>query len=242
MITLLFRELVLVVLGLMVIAGLGGHHPHPHARSAALLPAKPNPEAWSERLNRRSAGRLWLAAAPAPCGNGVMTLVRVSRLAGLGVYLFQQAGAEFFPAVDDGRIMVKVRMPAGAALERLDAINAHIEALVRDDPRVRSVFALSGGAVRGLYTNKIGNEGEVDIELVPPAERDLTTTEFIRELRPKVARLHAPGAVLSVDQAKMRGIRTLGQAEIEVEIAAPRSTPCSAWPTRSRGDCASARS
>jgi HAE1 family hydrophobic/amphiphilic exporter-1 len=217
MITLLFRELVLVVLGLMVIAGLAAITLTPML-SAALLPSKPNPDAWSERLNRRlqaGYGRLLRLAL----GQRVLTLVLFLGLAGLGVHLFQKAGAEFFPAVDDGRVVVKVRMPAGAALERLDAINARIEALVPDDPRVRSVFAMSGGAVRGLYTNKIGNEGEVDIELVSPAERDLTTTEFIRELRPKVARLHAPGAMLSVGQAKMRGIRTLGQAEIEVEIA-----------------------
>jgi hydrophobic/amphiphilic exporter-1 (mainly G- bacteria), HAE1 family len=121
--------------------------------------------------------------------------------------LFQKAGAEFFPAVDDGRIVVKVRMPAGAALERMDAITAQIEALVRGDQRVRSVFTLIGGAVRGLYTNKIGNEGEVDIELVPPGERDISTTDYIAELRKKVAKVHAPGAILAVYQAKMRGIR-----------------------------------
>ncbi len=76
---------------------------------------------------------------------------------------------------------------------------------------------LIGGAVR-VFTDKIGNEGEVDVELVPPSERDVSTTDYIAELRRKVAKVHAPGAVLAVYQAKMRGIRTLGQAEIEVEI------------------------
>lgn len=217
MITLLFRELVLVVLGLMVIAGLAAITLTPMI-SAALLPAQPSPLAWNERLNRGLQGGYgWLLRLA--LGSRVLTLIGFLILAGGGVFLFQQAGAEFFPAVDDGRIIVKVRMPAGAVLERLDAINAQIEALVRGDPRVRSVFTLSGGAVRGLYTSKIGNEGQVDIELVPPAERDITTAEFIRELRPRVAKLHAPGAVIGVNQAKMRGIRSLGQAEIEVEIS-----------------------
>jgi HAE1 family hydrophobic/amphiphilic exporter-1 len=139
-------------------------------------------------------------------------------LACLGVFLFQKAGAEFFPAVDDGRVVVKIRMPAGAALDRMDAIARQVEGLVGNDARVRSVFSLVGGAVRGLYTNKIGNEGEVDIELVPSSERSVTTTEFIKELRPKVAKLHAPGATLALNQAKMRGIRALGQADIEVEV------------------------
>lgn len=216
MITLLFRELVLVILGLMVIAGVAAITLTPMLGSV-FLRAGHNDDTWSERFNRRlQAGYGWLLQRALRAR--VLALLVFFGLAALGVVLFQRAGAEFFPAVDDGRVVVKVRMPAGAALERMDAINRRIEALVADDPRVAAYFTLTGGAVRGLYTNKIGNEGEVDIELVPPSRRDLSTAEFIDELRPKVAKLHAPGAVLAVYQAKMRGIRSVGQADIEVEI------------------------
>lgn len=216
LVTLLFKELVLVVLGLMVIAGLGAITLTPML-GAVLLRGGHNENSWSERFNRAlQRGYAWLLRAALRFR--VMAVAVFIGLAVLGVLLFQKAGAEFFPAVDDGRIVVKVRMPAGAALERMDEINKQVEALVLGDKRVRSVFTLTGGAVRGLYTNKIGNEGEVDIELVPAGERDVTTTQFIQQLRPKVAKLHAPGAVLAVSQAKMRGIRALGQADIEVEI------------------------
>ncbi|MBE0541619.1 MAG: efflux RND transporter permease subunit [Verrucomicrobia bacterium] len=216
MITLLFRELVLVVLGLMVIAGLGAITLTPMLGSVWLR-GEHNENSWSERFNRRlQAGYGWLLRRA--LNARVIALVVFVAVAALGVVLFKKAGAEFFPAVDDGRIVVKVRMPAGAALERMDAITAQIEALLRGDKRVRSVFTLVGGAVRGLYTNKIGNEGEVDVELVPPSERDISTTDYIKELRAKVAKVHAPGAILAVNQAKMRGIRSSGQAEIEVEI------------------------
>ncbi len=216
LITLLFRELVLVVLGLMVIAGLGAITLTPMLGSVWLR-GEHNENSWSERFNRRlQAGYGWLLRRA--LNARVIALIVFVAVAALGVVLFQKAGAEFFPAVDDGRIVVKVRMPAGAALERMDAITARIEALVRGDKRVRSVFTLIGGAVRGLYTNKIGNEGEVDIELVPPGERDLSTTDYIAELRKKVAKVHAPGAILAVYQAKMRGIRKVGEADIEVEI------------------------
>lgn len=216
MITLLFRELVLVVLGLMVIAGVGAITLTPMLGSVWLR-GEHDEHSWSERLNRRlQAGYGWLLRR-ALNARAVALLLFVI-VAALGAVLFQRAGAEFFPAVDDGRVVVKVRMPAGAALERMDAINRQVEALVEGDERVRSVFTLTGGAVRGLYTNKIGNEGEVDVELVPAGDREISTTEFIRELRAKVAKVHAPGAVLAVYQAKMRGIRALGQAEIEVEV------------------------
>ncbi|BDV01881.1 cation transporter [Thermodesulfomicrobium sp. WS] len=216
LITLLFRELVLVVLGLMVIAGVGAITLTPML-GGLILRGGHNENSWSERMNRGlQAGYGWLLRHALRFR--IVTVGVFIGLAVIGVFLFQKAGAEFFPAVDDGRIVVKVRMPAGAALGRMDEINKQVEALVLGDERVRSVFTLTGGAVRGLYTNKIGNEGEVDIELVPPSKRDLTTTEFIKELRPKVAKLHAPGATLAVNQAKMRGIRSLGQADIEVEI------------------------
>lgn len=156
MITLLFRELVLVVLGLMVIAGLGAITLTPMLGST-LLRGEHNEHSWSERLNRRlQAGYGWLLRRA--LNARVVALILFVAVAALGVVLFKKAGAEFFPAVDDGRIVVKVRMPAGAALERMDAITAQIEALLRGDKRVRSVFTLIGGAVRGLYTNKIGNE------------------------------------------------------------------------------------
>ncbi len=216
MITLLFRELVLVVLGLMVIAGLAAITLTPMLGGLLLRPEHQE-HSWSERFNRRLQKIYGAILRPALRLRPLALLVFLAIAAG-GLLMFKKAGAEFFPAVDDGRIVVKVRMPAGAALERMDAINRKIEALVQGDPRVRSVFTLTGGAVRGLYTNKIGNEGQVDIELVPAGERDITTSAYIDELRKKVAKVHAPGAMLAVMQAKMRGIRQLGQAEIEVEI------------------------
>jgi hydrophobe/amphiphile efflux-1 (HAE1) family protein len=217
MITLLFRELVLIILSIIGISLLNALFLVPML-SALLIRSKttekPN---LSERFNdwlRHHYGRSlgWVLRHRLP----IIGLF-IAFLVG-GVVAFQHTGGEFLPAVDDGRVMVKVRMPAGAALERLDRINHDIEALVRDDPRVASVFAMTGGAVRGLYTNAIGNEGQVDIELVPAEERDIGTSQYIAELRPKIAKLLAPGASLMVMQKKLRGIRQVGESEIEVEI------------------------
>lgn len=217
LITLLFRELVLIILSIIGISLLNALLLVPML-SALLIKVEATGKAnLSARLNdwmRHHYGRSlgWVLRHRMQ----IIGLFIVF-LAG-GALAFQQAGGEFLPAVDDGRVMVKVRMPAGAALDRLDRINREIEALVRDDPRVASVFVLTGGAVRGLYTNAIGNEGQVDIELVPADERNITTTAYIAELRPKVAKLLAPGASLMVTQKKMRGIRQVGESEIEVEI------------------------
>lgn len=217
MITLLFRELVLIILSIIGISLLNAVFLVPMLSAALIKPSHTGARTFSERLDDRL--RRWYGASLgfALRHRALVVAVFLALLVG-GLSLFRQVGGEFLPAVDDGRVMVKVRMPAGAALERLDAINRDIEALVRDDPRVASVFAMSGGAVRGLYTSVIGNEGQVDIELVPAAERDISTTAYIAELRPKVARLIAPGGRLMVMQKRPRGLRQLGDSEVEIEI------------------------
>jgi hypothetical protein len=64
-------------------------------------------------------------------------------------------GAEFLPAVDDGRVMVKVKLPTGASLLETQAVIDRLEQVVLGDEMVDSVFALVGGKVWGLYTYEI---------------------------------------------------------------------------------------
>jgi len=217
MITLLFRELVLIILSIILISGLCAVFLVPMLSAWILRPVARAKRGWNERFNQWLQHR-YAASISFALGHRLLIILLFILLAAGGIVAFKQSGAEFLPAVDDGRIMVKIRMPAGAALERMDDIARQIEALAADDPDVDSAFSLVGGAVRGLYTNKIGNEGQVDIELVPPDQRQISTTDYLAQLRPKVAKLSAPGARLMVMQSKMRGIRKVGQSEIEVEI------------------------
>ena len=77
---------------------------------------------------------------------------------------------------------------------------------------------MAGGKVWGLYSYEIANEGEINIQLVPRHARKLSTTDYINRLRPVVAKIPVPGGRAMVMQTKIKGLRKLGEADIEVKI------------------------
>ena len=132
--------------------------------------------------------------------------------------LAPKLGSEFLPRMDDGRIVVKVKLPTGAAVGETDRVLREIEAKLAGDPLIESAFTLAGGKMWGLYTYEIANEGEIDIQLVPRHARDLSTDAYIQRLRPVMAKVAIPGGKAMVMQAKIKGLRKLGEADIEVKI------------------------
>ena len=127
-------------------------------------------------------------------------------------------GSEFLPRLDDGRIMVKLKMPAGTSVERVDGILKKIEKQLKNDDVIKSIFTLSGGKVWGLYTYEIANEGEIDIQLVKKSDRNISTDKFIRKIMKSVKKAAVPGAKLPVKHMKIKGIKKIGEQEVEVKI------------------------
>lgn len=135
-----------------------------------------------------------------------------------GGYAATRLGSEFLPQMDDGRVMVKVKLPTGASVAETDRILHEIEKKIGDDPRIESLFAMAGGRAVGTVTYEVANEGELNLQLLSRKQRDISTTEFIRQLRPIVAKVPAPGGKVSVAQTKVKGMRKLGDADIEVKV------------------------
>lgn len=136
----------------------------------------------------------------------------------LCIMLGIKTGSEFLPKVDDGRIMVKLKMPSGTAVGEVDRILSKIEAQIKDLPEISSIFTLAGGKVWGLATYEIANEGELDIQLVPKSKRNITTEAFIKKLQPIVGKVPAPGGKTPVMQMKIKGIRQIGVQDVEIKI------------------------
>jgi multidrug efflux pump subunit AcrB len=222
MTSLLFRELILVIAGIVVVSlavavtvtpsltsmllgrgTAGGNAPTRFERFFDDVKEK-----YGRLLERMMGGRLAVVLL-----SGLILLA-----AGL---LVGRLESNFLPPIDDGRVMVKVKLPTGAALAETDAVLRRIEEAISEDELIESAFTLSGGRVWGLYTYEIANEGEIDIQLVPRGRRGVSTDEYIERLRPVVSRIPVPGGNAMVMRMQIKGIRKMGEADIEVKVRGP---------------------
>jgi len=72
--------------------------------------------------------------------------------------------------------------------------------------------------VKGLTTYEVANEGEVDIQLVPKAMRDISTEDYVARLRKAVGKLQPPGGKAMVKQMAIKGIHGMQASDIVVQV------------------------
>lgn len=137
-----------------------------------------------------------------------------------GIGLAIQVGSEFLPMLDDGRIMVKLKMASGTSVSEVNRILGQAETQLENFPEIESIFRLAGGRVFGLYTLEVGNEGNLNIQLVPRGERDISTAGFIKKIRPVISKIQSqsPGAKMPVKARPIKGLRKVGEQDVEVNV------------------------
>jgi len=225
---LLFKELVLVVAGIVVIS--------------LLIAVTLTPLLTDRLLRRETTGQASRVARAfdAVIGGGIrgygrllgaclrarwLVIVIAVAVFAASLGLAARVGSEFLPKVDDGRVMVKVMMPSGTSVGEVDHILKQLEAQLQGLTEIESTFTLAGGKVWGLYTYEIANEGELDIQLVPRSRRNITTERFVEKIKPLVGKVPVPGGKLPVMQMKVKGIRRIGEQEVEVKISGTEIEP-----------------
>ncbi len=215
--SLLFRELILVVTGIVVISLVVAISVTPMLAASMLKHVQPQRttrfERFFARVTHAYAGslRLFLRArwAAVPLILGILIC---------GGLLLSRIGSEFLPLMDDGRLMVKVKLPVGASVQETDRALWAIEDRVSRDPRVESIFSLAGGQVRGLYTYEIAHEGQLDIQLVPKSQREVSTGQYVQSLRQEVSRIPLPGVKAMAKQNPIKGIKGMRASDIVLQI------------------------
>jgi len=215
---LLFRELVFVVAGILILslaaaltitpsaARLFGVHTASRRRTVVM-------ERLMERLAaayKRGLGRLLKVP--------YLVIAATLLLFAASLVMLGRIGSELLPKVDDGRVMVKLLMPAGTSVPEMDRILTAVEEKIQGLPEIESIFSLAGGRVWGLATLEVAYEGEVDIQLVPKNRRKISTAEFVKKISPLTRQVPAPGGRVNVAQMKVKGIRQIGTQEVEIKV------------------------
>jgi len=226
--SLLFRELVLVITSIVVIATFV---------AMTVTPAMTNWLLQKHEFSRfSSAGRMFYSVIDRLTdtyakllrkslrGKTVVTF-SVFIIFATSLLLITRIGSEFIPKLDDGRVMVKVMMPSGTAVNKVDQILHRIESKIKGIPEIESNFTLAGGRVWGLATFEVAQEGEIDIQLVPESKRTITTQQFINKITPLVRQVSVPGGKISVRQRRVEGIRKTGEQEVEIKIKGTEIIP-----------------
>ncbi|MDD8050863.1 MAG: efflux RND transporter permease subunit [Verrucomicrobiota bacterium] len=216
--SLLFRELILVIAGIVVISLMVAITVTPMITATLFGGRFPVREAgWFERFfDRITRGYRWLLDRVVSFRwlvASVFLLLLVGTVALLG-----RLGGEFLPLIDDGRIMVKVKMPTGTSVVETDRILRTIESQIQGEPLIESIFCLSGGYVRGLTTYEVANEGELNIQLVPKDKREVSTEEYVLRLRQVVGKLQPPGGRAMVRQMPIKGIHGMQASDIVIQV------------------------
>ena len=117
-------------------------------------------------------------------------------------------GSEFVPQVDDGRVRVDVRFSPGTAVLRADSLTQRVERLVGGRPAVATQFAVAGGAIYSRAAVENATRSTIDVQLVGPEARELSTDEWIAGLRRALASEPLAGVRVLVRKSGVRGLRT----------------------------------
>jgi HAE1 family hydrophobic/amphiphilic exporter-1 len=132
---------------------------------------------------------------------------------GLGAFI----GSEFFPPSDQGQFSISLEMPSGSSLAETDKVLHRIEDVLGKEGYIESIYtALGTTEAGGFSVNEGVNLGVLVVQLVEADERDLSTDEFIEQLRPKLADI--PAAKLIIQAV---GFMFGSEAPLQIEITGP---------------------
>lgn len=218
LVSLMFRELILVISGIVLIS-LGV--------AVTLTPLLADtfvvrPQSEKQRTRAASA---WFSRIAGAYTRGVESAVRHRRallalmlaLLAAAAWTWTRLDGEFLPAVDDGRISIRLRLLPGTSVYETERLARAVEDLLDREPRVAFYFTVAGGMTRGPTLYESPHEGEISVQLKSGTGR-MRTLAWIAAFRKKTAALKWPGATIMVAQQRIRGIRRLGDYELEIKL------------------------
>jgi len=115
----------------------------------------------------------------------LMTLAVLLLTVVFNVFLFIQVPKGFFPLQDNGTVMGGIQGAQDASFTAMQSASRRFVGLIKSDPAVANVMAFTGG-------NGAANSGFVYVGLNPLNRRNISSSQVINRLRPKLGQV--PGA------------------------------------------------
>ncbi|SIS80567.1 efflux RND transporter permease subunit [Phaeovulum vinaykumarii] len=123
----------------------------------------------------------------------------------MGLLYTKDVTVKLLPFDNKSELSVVIDLPEGASVEATDAVAQRVAAEVLNLPEVVSVQTHAGaaspfnfnGLVRHYYLRQSPFQGDVQVNLLPKADRDRASHDIALELRERISRLDLPaGTVL----------------------------------------------
>jgi CzcA family heavy metal efflux pump len=135
------------------------------------------------------------------------------------IFVWGMLGGEFLPAMDDGRISIRYELPPTGSVEQNNDLAMEIERMIDGMPAVQSVFTVAGGRMWGSGTGEFPTRGSLDVQLVPLADRRISSDQWIADMRQKIQQANFPDARINVWKPGIPGLWLGGEgADIEINI------------------------
>jgi multidrug efflux pump subunit AcrB len=138
---------------------------------------------------------------------------------------------EFLPQIDDGRASVRIRAQPGTSATELNEITLQVEQMLSKEPRVGSYFTVAGGMARGPFMVESSHDAEITLQLKSGGGR-IRTMAWVAGFRKRIAKFRWPGVRIMVNQQKIRGVRNLGSSDMEIKVRGENLEDCAGSPSR----------
>jgi len=186
----LFKELAYVIIFALICSLTVALTLVPMLASRLLTSGKPHIKKAVSRTNRWAAAAIsvfgglenaYLDLLRWTLGRRLVTVLAAAAMLGASLLLLPLIGSEFLPPSDEGEVRVAGKMEIGTRLELVDQQTRRMEQIVQPavPETVSSVVSVGSHGWRA----SAGAEGEINISLLPAAQRERSNVQIAQDLR-----------------------------------------------------------
>src|SRR5947207_6435527 len=191
----LFREFAVTICVAILISGLVSITLTPMLCSLFLKPGKAHRDGHFYTLLLRfyEWSLLWVLRH-----RMVMSFIFLVVLAG-SYHLYVVVPKGFIPDQDNDQMYVNTEAAQGTSFKEMVALTQRVSDILRRDPNVESFQAGAGGGSSGPGANS-ANTGRMFVQLIPRAQRKLTSAQVVEPLRPTLANIPGMRVCMNLPQ------------------------------------------